>query len=892
MRKYILFLSLAAPVLGFSQWSKTQLKPQQRVNAGYTGIATPELYALDMAKLQQALEKAPEKTSGKAGAVVLMPNKQGKLEKFEIWEYSNMAPELQAKFTNIRAYVGRSTETPGSYLRFSVSPQGFSSMVIRSGASEYIEPYSADAKTYILYDTESKSHKQDSENFICHTEEAPDVVSHNGVSSKLSGSNTFRLALSCTGEYSQYHLTKAGVPSTATDEEKKAVVLAALNASVTRLNGVYEKDLSLHYNLIPETESLIFLDANTDPYSTGGGPDTANSGINATLAPNAATKYDLGHLVDKKAANGAAYVGVICGSSLKAGGWTAHNIPETATFDIDYVAHEMGHQMGAGHTYTFTTTQQDQKVEPGSGSTIMAYTGIVGALDVQYNSHDNYHYSSLNQIRNKINQVSCGTNVPFELPAPIVEAGNNYTIPKSTPFVVTATTPDADTESYTYSIEQIDQAAAAQMGTLSYTYETKPSGPNYRALPPVSEPYRYFPNFNVILSGVNTTRWESLSSVTRTLTFGVTLRNNNPLEPNIARDYMAVNVTADAGPFKVTAPAFGQSLTSESTFTVTWDVASTNQTPVNTSDVNIKLSKDGGQTFTTLVANTPNDGSETITLPAGSTSPNAFIMVEAVGNIYFAVSPSFVIDYTTDGESCKTYSYTGAPVAITDGLGGSGISSPKVESVLTVPDEGVITSIKVTPAITHGNVFQLSFGIESPVGSSALLMHHQCNARSGITATFTDEGTNINCTASPIAGTIKAYESLAIFKGHNTKGDWKIYASDNQPNTVGTITGWDLELCTRDQEPIVMGVKDSGLADNIKLYPNPSNGNFFVKTKELTGKVELSIYDTSGKRVYVSSDYQNAGQITKEYNVNLPKGVYIVNVKSERGTYSQKLIIK
>lgn len=892
MRKYILFLSLAVPALGFSQWSKTQVSPQQRVSPGHTGIVTPNLYKLDMGRLQQVLGNAPAKATGKSGAMVMMPNTQGKLEKFEIWEYSNMAPELQAKFPDIRAYVGRSTENPGSYLRFSVSPQGFSSMVIRSGVSEYIEPYTLDGKTYVLYDTEAKAHKEENAGFICHTEDAPDVVPNGSSASKLSGSNTFRLALSCTGEYAQYHLTKAGTPATATDEEKKAVVLAAFNATLTRLNGVYEKDLSLHYNLIPETESLIFLNASSDPYSADGGPDVANSGINSTLAPNALTKYDLGHLMDRKPANGAAYLGVICGSSLKAGGWTAHNIPESATYDIDYVAHEMGHQMGAGHTYTFTTTQQDQKVEPGSGTTIMAYTGIVGALDVQYNSHDNYHYNSLNQIRNKINQVSCGTNVPFALPAPVVDAGANYSIPKSTPFVVRASTSDAENESYTYSIEQIDQAAAAQMGSLSYTYEAKPSGPNFRALPPVSEPYRYFPNFNVILSGVKTTRWESLSSIGRTLSFGVTLRNNNPLEPNIARDNMAVTVVAAAGPFAVTAPTFGQSLTSESTFNVTWDVAATDQAPVNTSRVTIKLSKDGGQTFTTLIADTPNDGSEQITLPAESASPNAFIMVEAIDNIYFAVSPSFVIDYTTDGESCKTYSYSGAPVPITDGLGGTGISSPKVESVLNVPDEGVITSIKVTPNITHGNVFQLSFGIESPVGSSALLMHHQCNARSGVSATFVDGGSNINCTASPIAGTIKGFESLAIFKGHNTQGDWKLFASDNQPNTVGSIKGWDLELCTRNQEPLVMGVKDSSLTQDIKLYPNPSTGNFFVKTRELTGKVETSIYDVSGKRVYVSSDYQNAGQTTKEYNVNLPKGVYIVNVKSERGTYSQKLIIK
>ncbi|RZM06473.1 MAG: hypothetical protein EOO88_53345, partial [Pedobacter sp.] len=418
---------------------------------------------------------------------------------------------------------------------------------------------------------------------------------------------------------------------------------------------------------------------NTDPYAVGGGPSVANSGINATLGANATTLYDLGHLIDKKDANGAANVGVLCGSSLKAGGWTSHQIPETATYDIDYVAHEMGHQMGAGHTYTFTTGQLGPAVEPGSGSTIMAYTGIIGALDVQYNSHDNFHYRSVTQIKNIVNSRTCGVNIPYTLPAPNVNAGADYVIPHTTPYVVRATTTDTNSSAYTYSFEQIDDAATAQIGASSFTYLTKPTGPNFRALPPTSNPYRYFPSLNTVLAGVNTTRWESLNSNARTLDFGVIVRNNNPVEPNVAQDAMKVTVNASAGPFVVTSPTFGQALSSGTAMTVTWNVANTTAAPINTANVNIKLSKDGGQTWSTLLANTANDGSESITLPANSTASNAYLMIEAVNNIYFAVSPSFVIDYSVTGESCATYSYTGAPVTITNGIGGAGISSPKIE---------------------------------------------------------------------------------------------------------------------------------------------------------------------------------------------------------------------
>ena len=891
MKNYLFLLALSLPILGFAQWSKTSLKTQQRVNEAHQNLESKIFYTLDAGQLKSQLDKAPAKIIGQKGIMVSIPNIKGKLEKFEVWERSNMVPELQAKFPDIRSYVGVSTEDATAYLRFSLSPQGFSSLILRSNISEYVEPYTTDAKTYVVYDSNMKKKDGNKEPFQCDARANPNGEDQtvNG-NTKLVGSNTFRLALSCTGEYSQYFLIKAGTPGTATDAEKKAVVLAAMNASLTRLNGVYEKDLSLHYNLIAQTESLIFLNAATDPYAAGGGPDTANSGINSTLGASATTLYDLGHLIDKKDANGAAYVGVICGASLKGGGWTSHNIPETSTFDIDYVAHEMGHQMGAGHTYTFTTGQQDQKVEPGSGSTIMAYTGIVGNLDVQYNSHDNFHYSSIGQIRTKVNSTSCGTNVPFSSPTPNLSAGLDYVVPNSTPYVVRATTTDPNTASYTYTFEQIDQAAAGQMGANSFTYLTKPTGPNFRALPQSSNNFRYFPNLNIVLAGVITTRWESLNSNARDLNFGVVLRNSNPLEPNIAQDAMKVTVNASAGPFKVTAPIFGQSLSSGSNFTINWDVSNTTAAPISTANVNIKLSKDGGQTFTMLLANTANDGTESVLLPAGSTASNAYIMVEAVNNIYFAVSPSFAIDYSVSGETCTTYTYSGPAIAINDGIGGGGISSPKIEVPLNIAASGVITKISVTPNITHGNLTQLSFGIESPVGSSALLMHHQCSGSSGVNGTFTDAAASITC-ASPVTGNVKPFEPLTIFKGHNIQGIWKLFASDNQPNTLGTVNSWALNVCTRDQNLLATN-ESNVLSQDIKIYPNPSNGTFFVKTKDLTGKVETTVHDLSGKRVFTSVNNQNSEQTTKEYNVNLPKGVYIVSVKSDQGVYSQKLIIK
>lgn len=646
----------------------------------------------------------------------------------------------------------------------------------------------------------------------------------------------------------------------------------------------------MHFNLIANNETIIFLDPATDPY-TSGGPTEANTEISAIIASE---DYDMGHLVDKKNANGAAGVGVICDNSLKGAGWTAHNFPEGDTFDIDYVAHEMGHQLGAGHSYTYRFTQSDQKVEPGSGSTIMGYTGITEESDVQFNSNDYFHTNSITQIKDKINSIICGVSTPFINLAPNINAGADYTIPKSTPFVLMASTTDTNNASYTYTWEQADQAVTAQIGSgdISAAYPTKPTGPTFRSFSPINTPVRYFPDFNKVLAGVLSTRWETVSSVARGLNFAATVRNNDPIEPQVSKDAMAITVDGVAGPFQVTAPVFGQTAASGSAVNVTWDVANTTQAPISTANVNIKLSTDGGQTFTTIAANTPNDGSEQITIPVGSTSANAYILIEAVDNIYYAVSPSFVVDYNVTGETCTTYTYNGDAVAITDGPGGEAISSPKVTAPLMVNNSGIITKIKVTPSITHTYVSDLAVGIESPQGASALIWNRKCSSgNSGITASFSDTGNAVVC-ASPIQGETKSDESLAIFKGHIAQGEWKLFASDNYPQDVGAITGWSLEVCTRDTTQ-TLGVKDptSALGDDIKIYPNPSNGNFFIKSRSLSGEVKVTLFDSSG-RLISSDSYQSNGDYTKEFNLSIPKGVYIISINSSKGVYNQKLIIK
>lgn len=882
--------ALVLPMLSFAQWSKVG-NTGKKVKAEFSTLKEKQLFSLDKTLLKSKLQNAPQKFSGQKGVEVMMPNAKGILEKFQVWEYSNFTPEVQAMFPSIRSYVGIGISDPTAYLRFSISDQGLSSSTFGKEGSSFVEAYTAGNDVYAAYSSASRILDQKDE-FICSTMDEIIQENQGEVSSNKSSNQvfkTFRLAMSAQAEYSQFHIERANATG-ATDDEKKVIVLAAINNTVTRVNALYEKDLAVHFNLI-DILPVIYLDPNTDPY-TGSWNSQVQSTLNTVIG---AENYDIGHVLVYAGPNGnAGCIGCICTNGSKGSAFTSHYIPVSDIFDIDYVAHEMGHQVGANHTHTYSGSEgSGVQVEVGSGNTIMAYTGITGATDTQFNSNDFFTYRNILQIQNNLANKACAVNTPITNTPPVVNAGPDATIPISTPFVLKGTATDAENQdALTYVWEQNNSAtASAQFGTGSYASPTKAGGPNFKMFPPKAEPVRYFPEYGKVLAGVNATRWEALSSVGRILDFTLTVRDNSAVGAQTQTDAMKITVSAAAGPFVVTAPTFGESLLSNAAYSVKWNVANTNVAPVNTANVNIKLSLDGGKTFTTIVANTPNDGEESVTIPASSQTANAYFMVEAVDNVYFAMSPSFVVDYSATGEVCNTYNYSGPAVDINDGTGTTSgpISSPQIMVPIDVQDSGVITKIRVKPTVEHPRVSQIVVGIQGPLGQSAWLWNRKCTS-SGITATFSDEGSAYAC-ASPIAGTVKPDESLSIFKGNDTKGVWNLFASDNVRNLTGKVTTWALELCTRDAQ--VLAVNESAFnSNNIKVYPNPSNGNFFIKSKDLGGNAKVAIYDMNGRIVHTSGFNVLTGESTNEFNVNLTKGVYLLKVTSPKANYTQKLIIK
>ena len=692
MLRSVLLLSL---LLGFSALYAQQKPYWTPVKPGQSFDTDPavdrpgypkefKLFELDHPSLRQSMMAitGPGK-SGTKGRIAL-PSAAGQMEEFEITEASNFTPELQNRFPQIRAFSGRSLTTPGSTLKISLDERSVQTMVFRAGGlTEYMEPYSRDGRVYSVYRRQRAAGQAP---WACST---PDQALAQGLQNRVTlmavtpGSGnvlrTMRLAQSCNAEYSNYF--------GATSSADVAKVLSAFNATLTRCNGVYEKDLALHLNLIADTEKVIYYNASTDPYTT---MSSWNSQLQSTLnSVIGAANYDIGHMFGASGGGGnAGCIGCVCVDATKGSGITspADGIPKGDNFDIDYVAHEVGHQLGANHTFSHSNEGTGVNKEPGSGITIMGYAGIT-SQDLVNHSIDIFHQTSIEQILVNLNNKSCVVKTTTPNTAPAVSVPGNFTIPISTPFALTGSASDAAGQDLTYCWEQNDNAGSRQTGTSSVASPTKATGPNWISFPATASPTRLFPKLATILAGQNVSgplalgdagaNTEALSSVSRTLNFRLTVRDNvlyNAATPDVGQTAygdVVVTVTNTAGPFTVTAPNTAVTWQNGSTQTITWNVANTNAAPINCAQVNILLSTDGGNTFSTLLAGTPNDGSQAVTINASGTFPNnnCRIKIESVGNIFFDIgNAAFTISApaicgTPSGLQAASISTTGATLS-------------------------------------------------------------------------------------------------------------------------------------------------------------------------------------------------------------------------------------
>jgi len=616
-----------------------------------------KIYSLNLKNILEWAKKAPELSERPSDLVITLPDANGQLTNYWVYNNAAMETELAENVQNIKSLKAVDTKSNGNSVSISISDIfGFHAMGMKTdGSVFYMDNYTNDLNNVIVYQRNSLELPKN--NFTCLVpgDSFDDAITTLETPIQtLSLDNkrrTYRLALACTIEYAAFHVNNApvGTPNTTVDE-KKNIVLAAMNVTLTRLNQIFERELNVHLNLVATNKNIIFI--TSDNFSNNNSSSLIDESQTVIDNVIGTANYDMGHTFST-GQGGLASLGSVCSSWSKASGITGSSSPVGDAYDVDYVAHEMGHQFGANHT--FNNSCQFNKnnltaVETGSGSTIMSYAGICSP-DVQSNVDAYYHYISIKEMQTFLLSATCAQQTTVTNSPPVVTTLTPKTIPYGTPFLLSTTATDPDTaDQLTYTFEQVNNQTATQPPAATAT-----TGPAFRSVAPSTNNFRSFPNISTVLDGTSNSngivsnQWERLATVGRTYSFVTTVRDNNATGARVVYTQPVTITAANTGPFVITAPNNNPSTTEAvwfmgSTKTITWNVAGTTANNINTANVNILVSTDAGTTYTTLAANVPNNGSATVTVPTNLTSTyDARIKIEAVGNIFYTVSKKFTL---------------------------------------------------------------------------------------------------------------------------------------------------------------------------------------------------------------------------------------------------------
>jgi len=583
--------------------------------------------ALRVALVNAPIENEPGRAAADADPVtVSMPLPEGGFEDFAIVETQVMHPDLQTKFPEIRTYIATSVDNPARRARMSVTPLGVRFQLRdTAGQSWYVDPI------VVGNDEAHASYRRDDMGarpaFSCGTHANPDDLHFDADANTLGRTinqsdglvRTYRIAVTTTNEYTAFF---GGTVASG---------LSGVVESINRITGIYEDDLGVRFQLVPNNDELIFV--NPDPFSFVS-LSAVDNFIDQTIGSN---NYDVGHLFDQ-GGGGFAQLGVVCTSS-KGRGYTGLTPPTGDPFWVDYAAHELGHQFAGTHTFNGVNgacsggnRTGSTAWEPGSGTTIMGYAGICGSDNTASNSDPVFHGGSIIQMRNFIESTSCPVVTSAGNTIPNVDAGPDRNLPANTPFLLTAAATDPDNNDLTYAWEQFDLGPARSLNSPD-----NGTSPLFRSFDASTNPTRYFPRLSNVVNGFNNNN-ERLPTTNRNVSMIVTVRDNAAPAGDTAIDRVELQFTTNAGPFTVTQPTPGTNATD--TVTVTWNRAGTQASPINEANVAVLLSTNGGQSFDiTLTDATPNDGNETLDLPRGIDTNAARILVRGVNNPFFNVNP-------------------------------------------------------------------------------------------------------------------------------------------------------------------------------------------------------------------------------------------------------------
>lgn len=632
---YILKFNIISLLFLFSNLiiaqSWKEVPPNSIEDKGKVDIVVEDsrIYEIDDAIIKSLLWKAPHESeiqeNGKNGQLIAFPLSNGTTDLFYVFQYDMMEEELAKKFTEIRTFIGISRSNSGHKIRIDYTSQGVRAVIRDEEGMTYIDHFQRNDKAHRIVYKRSAFITDKKLNCELGNEKLSYGENKESSTVKLLGEcelKTYRYAQTTTGEYSNFH--------GATSSADAALVLSAVTTTINRVNEVYEQDLTVRFVLIGNTTDLFYYDETSDPFNGSSASNMINANQTNTDNVIGSANYDIGHIFST-GGSGLAGLGVVCSNGNKARGVTGIGTPAGDPFDIDYVAHEIGHQCGGNHTQNNSCNRSGTSVEVGSGFTIMGYAGICSP-NVINNSIAMFNTANIIEMTNYLNSTACHNTVTTSNNAPIAQDIEDKIIPPSTPFVLDVEVTDPDGNTIYHAWEQQDAEVATMPPVPSNT-----GGPTFRSYLPTTDSKRYYPPISDYAQGISD-QWEVLPGVTRDLNFLYTARDMDFTTGCIDTASLKLSIDGNSDPFNVTSQSSSETYVEYENVTITWDEASTNVAPINAQFVDILYSRDGGLTYLdTIVKQTLNDGSREVVIPGGLENDARF-MVKAFDNYFFDIN--------------------------------------------------------------------------------------------------------------------------------------------------------------------------------------------------------------------------------------------------------------
>ncbi len=644
---YILLLLIFGNLNAQTYWKRSDLTQRKETKTGYY------YYTLDKKAFAETLN-VTKNLADKRDVSVQIPDGEGAIETYRVQETQVLSEALAKKYPDIKTFVGVSVKNPLKTIRFTWSPFGLNAIMEKDFEYFFIEATDNEGFNYKVY----RRNTSEGEPFKCNTIEEKKVETKSPTRKATYQTDnqirTFKIAIATTYQFTQYF-------------GGKSRAFARVVSVINRVNQVYGRQLAIQFELVSD-ESLLYDNATDDPFVSVNYDNwfsTDSQILQNTLDTQVGSaNYHIGHLFHNQNFGGnAGCIGCVCTDGKKGTAFSSVRFRsgmDMDLFDIDIVAHEIGHQLGAYHTFSYEDEGTGSQMEPGSGSTIMGYAGSIASQNVQSRSDAYFHHRSVYDIMQTVTNKSCFVSSSSSNTIPEINDIKSYTIPYGTAYLLEGSATDADADNLYYTWEQ-----ANSRESVGYVFSpTSRSGATARSLTPTTSPQRYIPRLSRIVSG-NLTQsdpaegaaWETVLTVGRTLNWSFMVLDRslsgNPIG-NTAYKTIQVVVSASAGPFAVTSHTEASNWYVGQQQTIRWNVANTNSTSINAQNVSILFSTDGGATFAhTLATGVANNGNAKISVPASLLTSNGRYMIKADGNIFLAVNAGTITvkaDEDTDGD--------------------------------------------------------------------------------------------------------------------------------------------------------------------------------------------------------------------------------------------------